>query len=94
MSTRKEFPGDDSLEVTAAHVRAAIGLLGWNQAELAQRAGVTPTALNRFLKGHVEPRSGTREKLRDTLVAAGVVFTNGSQPGVYLQTAHKEILLT
>ena len=58
-------------------------LLGLTQEALARAAGVSHHTVSRFESGG-GARSPTRAKLRGTLEAAGVVFTNGDEPGVKL----------
>lgn len=67
----------------AAQVRAARGLLGWSQADLAQAAGVSSMTVKR-LEGSGQPYPAERaaEAIRAALNKAGVSFTEG--PGVRL----------
>ncbi len=75
--------------LTSAQVRAARGLLGWSQGELANRAGLGFATVQRAerhfgtIKGMVE----TVLKLQQALESAGVEFIDGDQdkrPGVRL----------
>ena len=69
-------------------IRAARGLLGWSQSQLAARAGLSLPTVKR-----VEADAGTRvsdearTKLRRALETAGVEFIeeNGGGPGVRLR---------
>lgn len=66
------------------HILAARDLLGLTQAQLAEVAGVTEKTIMNFEKGHHEPRPETVEAIRDALVARGIEFRNGDNPGVQL----------
>src|SRR3954454_16565354 len=58
--------GDDKRALGAAvvHCREQAGL---TTAELARRAGLTPTALHAIEKGEAEPRWGTMRRIADGL---------------------------
>jgi transcriptional regulator with XRE-family HTH domain len=73
--------------VTAEQLRAARALIRMEQAELAERAGVSLASVKRFeaMDGLIQGRTATVDRLRITLEAAGVEFTNGGQPGVRLR---------
>lgn len=58
--------------------------LNWSTQILAQRAGVGVNTVNRFETGQ-DARVSSVDKMRTALEAAGVEFTNGSQPGVRLK---------
>jgi transcriptional regulator with XRE-family HTH domain len=63
--------------ITIRQIRAARALLGWEQRELADRAGISLTSLSRIERspGH-DARMSTMEKIRATLTAAGIAFVN------------------
>jgi transcriptional regulator with XRE-family HTH domain len=74
--------------LTIEQLRAARGLLGWSQSELAARAGLSLPTVKRVEGGkgpHVSDLA--RTKLRRTLESAGVEFINenGGGPGVRLR---------
>lgn len=73
--------------MTSAQSRAARGLLGWTQADLAGAAKVGVVTVRQFEGGNAEPRSATLTVMRQALEAAGVVFIdrNGAGPGVRLK---------
>lgn len=71
--------------ISAAQSRAARGLLGWSEAELAARSGVSEAELRAFESGAGDPPSGRIEVLRSALMAQGIVFTGGASPGVQLR---------
>jgi transcriptional regulator with XRE-family HTH domain len=60
-------------------VRAARALLGWSQAALAVKAGISTTALNNIENGKADPKLSTLLALRRVVDAAGVeVRSDGS----------------
>lgn len=59
---------------TPRQIRAARGLLGWSQADLSSKSGVSRNALYRLEGGVAEAKASTLRNLRDTLIAAGVEF--------------------
>jgi transcriptional regulator with XRE-family HTH domain len=73
--------------VTPAQCRAARGLLGWSQQELAQRAKVGIVTVHQLETGISQPRRATLEVIRRALESAGVDFIdeNGGGPGVRLR---------
>jgi predicted transcriptional regulator len=74
--------------LTISQIRAARGLLGWSQSDLAERAGVSLPTVKRVEAG-TGPRvsDAARNKLRRTFESAGVEFIdeNGGGPGVRLR---------
>jgi transcriptional regulator with XRE-family HTH domain len=74
--------------LTVEQLRAARGLLGWSQSDLAARAELSLPTVKRVETG-TGPRVWeiARTKLRRTLESAGVVFIdeNGGGPGVRLR---------
>jgi transcriptional regulator with XRE-family HTH domain len=69
-------------------LRAARGLLGWSQSDLAQRAGLSLPTVKRVESG-TGPRvsNEARTKLQRALESAGVEFIdeNGGGPGVRMR---------
>jgi transcriptional regulator with XRE-family HTH domain len=59
-----------------AQIRAARGLLGWSQGELARRAGIGVATLQRIEQNEGELRGNfsTIPKIRDALEEAGIHF--------------------
>ncbi len=72
---------------TRAQLRAARALLEWSQVTLAARSGVSLPTIKRLEPGNepIRVRVDVLERLNQALVAAGVEFTNGDQPGVRLK---------
>jgi transcriptional regulator with XRE-family HTH domain len=58
----------------AAKVRAARALLGWSQAELGQRVGVTQRSINRLEQAGVDVRRSTAVAIEGVLRDEGISF--------------------
>ena len=60
----------------AEQIRAARGLLGWSQVELARRAGVAHMAVRRFESGNgpVSGKIASLVRVQDAFERVGVVF--------------------
>jgi transcriptional regulator with XRE-family HTH domain len=76
--------GKHSRMFTAGQCRAARGLLGWSQEELARRAGVGIVTVYQLEAGISQPRRATLDVIRRSFEVAGIELTNGDQPGVRL----------
>ena len=78
--------------VTIEQLRAARGLLGWSQSELAARAGLSLPPVKR-LEAAFGPRVSdeARGRLQRAIEAAGVEFIeeNGGGVGVRFRTKRK-----
>lgn len=68
--------------LSSAQCRAARGLLGWSQEELAAKSGLDTRFVCDMEAETGDPGAGQVEALRSTLMAAGVEFTDGDAPGV------------
>ena len=79
--------------VTIEQLRAARGLLGWSQAELAERAGLSLPTVKR-LEGAFGPRVSdeARAKLQHAIEIAGIEFIeeNGGGAGVRFRKARRK----
>ena len=75
--------------ITTRQVKAARVLLGWTQADLADRSGISEPTVARLesLDGRLGGRAGTADKIRAALETAGIEFIdeNGGGPGVRLR---------
>jgi ribosome-binding protein aMBF1 (putative translation factor) len=72
--------------ITRSITRAARALLDWSRADFAKRAGQHASTVKRVETPDSENVSeDVRAKLKATLEAAGVEFTNGDAPGVRLK---------
>ena len=78
--------------VTVEQLRAARGLLGWSQSELAARAGLSLPTVKRLEAGF-GPRVSdeARSRLQRAIEAAGILFIeeNGGGLGVRFRTNRK-----
>jgi transcriptional regulator with XRE-family HTH domain len=75
--------------ITAEQLRAARALLRIEQADLAERSGVSVATIKRFeaMDGPIQARTDTLELLRAALDGLGVIFIpkNGDDVGVRLR---------
>ncbi len=80
--------------ITVAQMRAARGLLGWNQARLAAASGLAVSTIKR-MEGSERLLRGTAEnvwKVQQALEQAGVIFIDENEegPGVRLKKRGKD----
>jgi len=79
--------------IAVEQIRAARGLLGWSQTDLALRAGLSLPTVKRLEAGF-GPRvsDDARAKLQRALEVAGIEFIdeNGGGPGVRLKKPPKK----
>jgi len=68
--------------ITGAQIKAARKLLGWPRDRLSPRAGLSVTLLKKIEDGLRTPTNEQRLGIQGALEAAGIVFTNGDEPGV------------
>ena len=73
------------MEISAAQVRAARGLINWSQRKLAEAAAVGLSTIADFERGKRSPMGNNLSAIQRALEVAGVVFTNGGEPGVKLK---------
>jgi transcriptional regulator with XRE-family HTH domain len=80
--------------VTPEQSRAARGLLGWNQQDLAAKAGIGVVTVHQLEAGTSQPRRATLEVIRRAFETAGVEFIdeNGGGPGVRLRRRQRRNL--
>ena len=77
------------MTITPKQIREARALLGWNQAELADFALLSPTAVRDVEAERTLPRASTLAKIKEGLEYWGIEFTNGKAPGVRLRPPSK-----
>ncbi|QCO02828.1 helix-turn-helix domain-containing protein [Azospirillum argentinense] len=65
--------------ITPRQIRAARALLGWTQETLADTALVALTALKRLESDRLDVRDTTRDAVRKTLEAHGVIFLSSAR---------------
>jgi transcriptional regulator with XRE-family HTH domain len=70
------------MEFTPDQCRAARGLVGWSQDQLASAAKVAKATIANFELGKRTPYDRTLDDLVAALESAGVEFIDGEQPGV------------
>lgn len=63
------------MAINTQQIRAARGLIGWSQTELADAVGISLTALNQIERGLVTPRTSNMDGIQKVLEKAGVEFT-------------------
>jgi transcriptional regulator with XRE-family HTH domain len=70
--------------ITGRQLRAARALIGWEQADLADRSGVAIGTVRRMesFPGPIGSRTSTLMQVLETLEKAGIEFLNGGSPGV------------
>ncbi len=74
------------LHLTDAHMRAARGLLGWNQQRLADESGLAVSTIKRLENGGIAKASLENiEKISLAFERVGIEFFNGGEPGVRLR---------
>ena len=62
------------MSLTAPQCRAARALLGWEQIELAEQAGVARSSVQDFESEKRTPRTATTDALQHAFEKAGIVF--------------------
>ena len=67
--------------------RAARGLLGWTQEELAKKARVGQSTVKDFEGKRRRPIENNLRAMQRALEAGGVEFVNGNQPGVRMKAS-------
>lgn len=85
---------DEKTSLTSEQVRAARALLRWEQADLAEKSGVSLPSIKRLetLRGPLAARAETIEALRRAIERAGVeiIDENGGGCGVRLKARSKK----
>ena len=76
----------------AARVRAARAILGWSQALLAKRAGITQRAVHQIEQGAVDPRRSTTDRLEYVFSAFGIECEAMDDGGFKLVVSNKAIM--
>ncbi len=76
--------------ITIEQCRAARGLLGWTQQDLADACGLSKTAINNFEKGHSDIKNESLKAIRMSFESADVEFIG--QDGIRKKTEHVQTL--
>jgi transcriptional regulator with XRE-family HTH domain len=73
--------------ITGAQVRAARALLGWTAKELARKANIGISTVQRIENAAGPPnvQVANLASIQATLEAAGIEFTNGDAPGIRMR---------
>lgn len=64
-----------AVSIHVTQIRAARGLLGWSQKELARRSGISDVSIINYEKGKRTPHQNTLNKIIYAFEAGGVDFT-------------------
>jgi len=79
--------------ITIRQVKAARALLGWSQADLAKRSGVSEPTIARLesMDGNLGGRQETGLKIQHAIEAAGIEFIedNGGGEGVRFRRSRR-----
>lgn len=80
--------------LTGGQIRAARGLIGWTQRQLANASGVSEISIKNIEGGKTDAKASTLTAIRDAFEAAGVVFldagdTRTGGPGVRLKSTRR-----
>jgi transcriptional regulator with XRE-family HTH domain len=78
------------MPITPAQSRAGRGLVSMTQQGLADASGVSLRTITSFEKCERTPMPANLAALKAALEAAGVIFTNGDEPGVKLRARAQE----
>ena len=77
------------INIVGEQVAAARKLLKMTQVDLAEATGLTKKTIVKF-EGGGGVRPETVEAVREALLERGIVFTNGSEPGVKVRRLELE----
>jgi transcriptional regulator with XRE-family HTH domain len=76
-----------STVISGAQVRAARAFLGWTAKDLAQKANVGISTVQRIESAEGTPNvhASNLASIQSALEAAGIEFTNGDAPGIRMR---------
>ena len=80
----------NDFRLTSVHVRGARAILKWTLEDVAGRAKVTKQTVFRLENDLHVSREDTRQRVRRVFEEAGIVFTNGNEPGVKLRQLNND----
>ena len=86
---KKYVLGQKHEMITASQCRAARGLIGWSQQELAAHAGVGIMTVHQLEKDGSQPRRATLEVVQRALESAGVEFIEENGGGACVRLRKK-----
>lgn len=81
----------ENQKISGRQIAAARELLNITQQQLAAASGVHAVVLARIESGKVVPKEATLTKIREALERRGIVFSNGSKPGVFFDDSKADI---
>lgn len=79
------------MSILPEHCRAARALLDWTLDDLSRESGVAVKTIVSFEKGQRTPFPRTLRDIREAFARAGVTFSNGDRPGVYIDRARASL---
>jgi transcriptional regulator with XRE-family HTH domain len=81
--------------VWARQIKAARSLIGWDQFELATKAGVGIATIRRLerMSGPIAAQFETIERIRRALERAGIEFIGDPKPGVCVRLTSNDALV-
>ncbi len=65
--------------ITPKQIRAARALIGWQQSDLAEAAGLSLTGLSNIEKGYADPKASTLTAIETALRAAGIELIDDNE---------------
>ena len=68
-----------------AQIKAARALIGWTQRDLATKAKVSMASLANYERGASTLMANNLAAIQAALEAAGIIFLNGTSPGVRMR---------
>jgi transcriptional regulator with XRE-family HTH domain len=72
-------------KITPAQCKAGRAMIGMTRQQLADRSGVGFSTLSDFENGRHTPHPANMLAIMGALEQAGVIFTNGREPGVKMR---------
>ena len=77
--------------ITGRQLKAARALVGWEQTDLARKAGVAISTVRRMesFQGEIGARTSTLSVVTKALERAGIEYLDGGKPGVRLKEPTK-----
>jgi predicted transcriptional regulator len=73
--------------ITGRQLKAARALVGWEQTDLARKAGVAISTVRRMesFEGEIGARTSTLSLVKKALERAGIEFLDDGKPGVRMR---------
>jgi DNA-binding XRE family transcriptional regulator len=78
----KARQGEDTfMIIVMRQIKAGRALLGWRQADLAKKSGVSLISIQKIEVGAVDPKVSTMRKIQIAFEKAGLVFIGAGKRG-------------